>query len=80
MKHLGVADVLARANAAMVGPDFDVTGALATLVVGVTSALSTRAAAVLVEVDRDLEVLAASSHRVLDLEIHQAQAQEGPCR
>jgi ANTAR domain len=43
------------------------------------SALSTRAAAVLVDVDGTLEVLAASSHRALDLEIHQAQAQEGPC-
>jgi len=79
MKQLSVSDVLAGANAAMVGPQFDVTGALATMVVGVPSALSTRAAAVLVDVDGHLEVLAASSHRALDLEIHQTQAQEGPC-
>jgi len=79
MKHLSVSDVLARATAAMVGPDFDVTGALASMVVEVSSALSARAAAVLVDVDGQLEVLAASSHRALDLEIHQAQAQEGPC-
>jgi hypothetical protein len=79
MKHLSVSDVLARATAAMVGPDFDVTGALASMVVEVSSALSARAAAVLVDVEGHLEVLAASSHRALDLEVHQAQAHEGPC-
>ena len=73
MKRYSVSDVLAGANAAMVGPDFDVTGALASMVAGVASALSARAAAILVEVDGDLEVLAATSHRTLDLEIHQAQ-------
>jgi len=79
MKYLSVSDVLAGANAAMVDAEFDVTGALASVVLGLSSALSTSAAAVLVDVDGHLEVLAASSHRALDLEIHQTQAQEGPC-
>lgn len=71
--------VLASANAAMVQPDLDVTGALARLLDGVTAALPAAAAAVLVDVDGTLEVLAATSHRALDLEMHQAQADEGPC-
>jgi hypothetical protein len=79
MKQISVSDVLASANAAMVGPDFDVTGALARLVVGAAAALSVKAAAVLVDVDGRLEALAATSHRALDLELHQAQTQEGPC-
>lgn len=79
MKQISVADVLASANAAMVRPDFDVTGALASLVVGATAALPVRAAAVLVDVDGRLEVLTATSHRALDLELHQAQTHEGPC-
>jgi hypothetical protein len=79
MKRLSVSDVLASANAAMVGPDLDVTGALARLLAGVTSALPATAAAVLVDADGSLEVLAASSHRALDLEMYQAQVDEGPC-
>jgi hypothetical protein len=79
MKQISVSDVLASANAAMVGPDLDLTGALASLVVGATAALSVKAAAVLVDVDGRLEVLTATSHRTLDLELHQAQTHEGPC-
>lgn len=79
MKQISVSDVLASANAAMVGPDLDITGALASLVVGATAALSVKAAAVLVDVDGRLEVLTATSHGVLDLELHQAQTHEGPC-
>ena len=72
MTRTSVSDVLARANAAMVGPDLDVTGALARLLAGVTSSLPATAAAVLVDTDGSLEVLAATSHRALDLEMHQA--------
>ena len=79
MTRTSVSDVLARANAAMVGPDFDVTGALARLLAGVTASLPATAAAVLVDTDGSLEVLAATSHRALDLEMHQAQVDEGPC-
>ena len=79
MTRTSVSEVLAGANAAMVRPDLDVTGALARLLTGVTAALPATAAAVLVDADGSLEVLAASSHRALDLEMHQAQAGEGPC-
>jgi hypothetical protein len=79
MTRTSVSEVLARANAAMVGADLDVTGALARLLTGVTASLPASAAAVLVDTDGSLEVLAATSHRALDLEMHQAQVDEGPC-
>jgi hypothetical protein len=79
MTRTSVSHVLARANAAMVAPDLDVTGALAALLAGVTASLPASAAAVLVDTDGSLEVLAATSHRALDLEVHQAQVEEGPC-
>jgi transcriptional regulator with GAF, ATPase, and Fis domain len=79
MTRTSVSEVLARANAAMVGPDLDVIGALARLLTGVTASLPAAAAAVLVDNDGSLEVLAATSHRALDLEMHQAQVDEGPC-
>src|SRR3954452_15701817 len=79
MSTTSVSEVLASANAAMVRPDLDVTGALAQLLAGVTAALPASAAAVLVDAEGALEVLAATSHRALDLEMHQAQADEGPC-
>lgn len=79
MNHLSVGEVLARANAALVDPDLDVTGAIASLLAGANQALPADAAAVLVESDGALDLLAATSHRVADLEIHQAQTEEGPC-
>ncbi|MFL6167968.1 MAG: ANTAR domain-containing protein [Ornithinibacter sp.] len=79
MSSTSISAVLAGANAAMVGPDLDITGALAQLLTGVVAALPATAAAVLVDVDDSLEVLAATSHRALDLEMHQAQTDEGPC-
>ena len=79
MSTTSVTEVLARANATMVGPDLDVTGALSRLVTGVAEVLGADAAAVLVVSDGALEVLAATSHRAADLEIHQVQADEGPC-
>lgn len=74
-----VTDVLAQANAAMVGPHHDVTGALAELLAGVVDVMTASAAAVLVASDDSLEVLTATSHRAVDLEIHQIQLREGPC-
>ena len=68
MTRTSVSEVLARANAAMVGPDLDVTGALARLLAGITASLPATAAAVLVDAEGSLEVLAATSHRALDLE------------
>jgi hypothetical protein len=79
MKRLSVSEVLARANAAMVADNLDVTGALASLLVGTIETLPADAAAVLVECDGHLEVLAATSHQAAELEAHQAQAVEGPC-
>ena len=75
---LNVSQVLARANAVLVQPTLDVTGALATLVAGVTEALPATAAAILVEADGRLEVLAATSHRAVDLELHHSQVVDGP--
>ena len=79
MKRTTVSDVLATANAAMVAPDPDVTGALAVLLAGVVDSLPARAAAVLVEADGALELLAATNHRVADLEAYQSQVDDGPC-
>jgi hypothetical protein len=79
MTTLSVAQVIARANAALVGADLDVTGAIASLLAGAVEALPADAAAVLVEFDGSVDLLAASSHRVADLQIHQAQVDEGPC-
>lgn len=79
MSTTSVSEVLATANATMVGANLDVTGALAHLVTGSVDALGARAAAVLVESEGVLEVLVATSHRAHDLEIHQVQADEGPC-
>lgn len=79
MNTSSISGVLAAANAAIVGPDPDVTGALVRLLTGVVSALPAGAAALLVESGGSLEVLAASSHRTLDLEQYQAQIDQGPC-
>ena len=79
MKRASVSDVLATANAAMVARDPDVTGALAALLAGVVDSLPARAAAVLVEVEGALQLLAATNHRVADLEAYQSQVDDGPC-
>ena len=79
MRATSVTEVLARANATMVGRDLDVTGALAQLLAGVVEVLPADAAAILVTADDDLELLSATSHRAADLELHQAQVDEGPC-
>jgi hypothetical protein len=79
MTHLSVAQVIARANASLVGADLDVAGIIASLLAGAAEALPADAAAVLVRSDGSLDLLAATSHRVADLEVHQAQVDEGPC-
>ncbi len=63
----------------MVTPDLDVAGGLSSLLAGACQALGADSAAILVRTGNGLEVLAASSHRAEDLEIHQAQEGEGPC-
>lgn len=79
MSRTTVSEVLARANAAMVEPDHDITGAIATILVGATEALPAAAAAILVDVEGVLEVLASTSHRATDLEVLQQQLDQGPC-
>ena len=79
MNRMSVSQVLARVNARMVEPDLDVTGALASLLDGAAEALPVTAAAVLVELDGALEILAATSHQAAHIEIHQLQVDEGPC-
>lgn len=80
MSPTTVSEVLADAAASMVSPDRDVTGALSTLLAGVAEVVPADAAAVLVETEGGhLELLAATSHRVADLEMYHVQADEGPC-
>ncbi len=79
MSTASVSEVLARANSAMVASDLDVAGGLSALLAGACQALGADSAAILVRTGHGLEVLAASSHRAEDLEIHQMQEGEGPC-
>ncbi len=69
---------LAQASAALVD-DHDVAGFLASLLAGVQDVLSADASGILVADGHGLEVLAASSHDAAELELHQAQFDEGPC-
>jgi transcriptional regulator with GAF, ATPase, and Fis domain len=70
---------LARASAALVG-DHDVQGFLVSLLRSSAEVLSVDASAVMVHDSRGLELLAASSHVAEELELHQLQAADGPCR
>ena len=80
MSDTTVSALLARATASMVSGACDVTGALAALLAGVVELAPADAAAVLVQTESGaLELLAATSHRVADLEMYQVQADEGPC-
>jgi hypothetical protein len=80
MSSRTVSEVLAVAAARMVSDDHDVTGALAALLSGTVESLGADAAAILVRPDTGrLELLAATSHRTADLELYQAQVDEGPC-
>ncbi len=70
---------LARASAALVG-DHDVQGFLVSLLRSSAEVLSVDASAVMIHDSRGLELLAASSHTAEELELHQLQAADGPCR
>lgn len=70
---------LARAASALVA-DHDVTDVLTQLLFDALDVMDAAAAGLLVtRSDGSLEVLAATSHRALDLEIYQAQERVGPC-
>jgi transcriptional regulator with GAF, ATPase, and Fis domain len=73
------AHALVRASATLTDGR-DVPGTLAALLSGCRAALGADAAGILVENESGrLELLSASSHLASELELHQAQLEEGPC-
>jgi transcriptional regulator with GAF, ATPase, and Fis domain len=73
------AHALARASATLTNGR-DVAGTLAALLSGCSAALDVDAAGILVENSSGgLELLSASSHEADELEVQQAQLDEGPC-
>ncbi len=78
MEAFRAADALAKASSALVS-ETDIAGFLASLLTSSTDVLRLDAAGILLEDDGHLDVLAASSHTAVELELHQAQLEEGPC-
>ena len=78
MEASRAADALAKASAALVG-ETDIAGFLATLLDSSADVLAIDAGGILIEDDDSLDLLAASSHAAVVLELHQAQLEEGPC-
>ncbi len=78
MQTAEATQALAKASAALVD-EHDVAGVLASLLSSVQAVLGADACGILVDDGRGLEVLAASSHDAAELELHQAQFDEGPC-
>lgn len=72
------AHALARASATLID-GHDVPGTLAALLDGCRAALDVGAAGILVQANGSLDVLASSSHEASELELHQAQLDQGPC-
>jgi hypothetical protein len=68
----------AAANAAMV-QGVDGASTVHVLLADCLRFLGADAAGVLVRVDRGLELLAATSHKAIELELYQAQVHDGPC-
>jgi hypothetical protein len=69
---------LAKASAALVD-EHDVAGFLATLLANCQDVLAVDASGILVSQRGRLELLSASRHEAAELELHQAQLEEGPC-
>jgi hypothetical protein len=70
---------LAAATSALV-QSYDITDILAGMLQHCRSAVGGRAAAILiVQGSGQMELLSSTSHAVSEIEIYQAQAQEGPC-
>lgn len=78
MQASRAADALAKASAALIDQT-DAIGFLAALLSSSTEVLQTDASGILVENDGHLDVLAASSHSAVELELLQAMLSEGPC-
>ena len=68
----------AAANAAMI-QGVDGASTVHVLLADCLGFLGADAAAVLVRVDRGLELMAATSHKASELELYQAQVHHGPC-
>jgi transcriptional regulator with GAF, ATPase, and Fis domain len=68
----------AAANAAMI-QGVDGASTVHVLLADCLRFLGADAAAVLVRVDHGLELMAATSHRAIELELYQAQVHHGPC-
>lgn len=71
-------DALAKASAALVR-DTDIAGFLVSLLTSSAEVLQIDASGILVEDGDRLDLLAASSHAAVELELHQSQLEEGPC-
>ncbi|MDQ1731549.1 MAG: hypothetical protein QOD39_3761 [Mycobacterium sp.] len=69
---------IAHATAALTDGD-DVAGILAELVDDCGAALSAAVGIMVLLPDRSVEVLSASSHQTLELELYQSQVNSGPC-
>lgn len=78
MEASRAADALAKASAALVR-DTDIAGFLVSLLTSSTEVLEADAAGILVEDGDRLDLLAASSHAAVELEMHQSQLEQGPC-
>src|SRR4051794_19273492 len=78
MEASRAADALAKASAALVA-ETDIAGFLASLLKSAVDVLQIDACGILVEDGDRLDLLAASSHAASELELHQAQLDEGPC-
>jgi transcriptional regulator with GAF, ATPase, and Fis domain len=78
MEASRAADALAKASAALVREP-DVSGFLANLLASSGEVLRVDASGILVEDGDSLDLLAASSHDAVELELHQTQLDEGPC-
>jgi transcriptional regulator with GAF, ATPase, and Fis domain len=78
MEASRAADALAKASAALVG-ETDAAGFLAALLASTGEVLRIDASGILIEDGEHLDLLAASSHAAVELEMHQAQLDEGPC-
>ncbi|MGF9759149.1 GAF and ANTAR domain-containing protein [Microvirga sp. 0TCS3.31] len=78
MRPMTSGAAFAAANAAMI-QGVDGASTVHVLLADCLRFLGADAAAVLVRVDRGLELMAATSHRAIELELYQAQVHHGPC-
>lgn len=78
MEPARAAEALAHASASMTKPH-DTIGSVAALLEDCRFGLDVDAAGIMLETGSGLELLAASSHRAAELEVHQLHEDEGPC-